>query len=41
VGVQLIGRPFDEASILRVGHAYQEATHWHERRPPDPIGRPV
>jgi aspartyl-tRNA(Asn)/glutamyl-tRNA(Gln) amidotransferase subunit A len=37
VGLQLIGRPFDEASILRVGHAYQEATHWHEMRPPDPV----
>jgi aspartyl-tRNA(Asn)/glutamyl-tRNA(Gln) amidotransferase subunit A len=36
VGLQLVGRPFDEAMILRVGHAYQEATNWHERRPPDP-----
>jgi aspartyl-tRNA(Asn)/glutamyl-tRNA(Gln) amidotransferase subunit A len=41
VGLQLIGRPFDEASILRVGHAYQQATHWHETRPPDPVGRSV
>ena len=41
VGSQLIGRPFDEASILRVGHAYQEATHWHEMRPPNPVGRAV
>jgi aspartyl-tRNA(Asn)/glutamyl-tRNA(Gln) amidotransferase subunit A len=41
VGLQLVGRPFDEATILRVGHAYQEATHWHEMRPPDPVGRPV
>lgn len=36
-GLQLIGRPFDEAAILAVGHAYQEATSWHERRPPDPV----
>ncbi len=39
VGLQLVGRPFDEATILRAGHAFQEATRWHERRPPDPAGR--
>jgi len=38
VGLQLVGRPFDEAAILRVGHAYQEATRWHEVRPPEPVG---
>ena len=37
VGLQLVGRPFDEATLLRVGHAYQEATRWHEMRPPDPV----
>jgi aspartyl-tRNA(Asn)/glutamyl-tRNA(Gln) amidotransferase subunit A len=37
VGLQLAGRPFDEAALLRVGHAYQEATRWHEMRPPDPV----
>jgi Asp-tRNA(Asn)/Glu-tRNA(Gln) amidotransferase A subunit family amidase len=36
VGLQLVGRPFDEGTVLRVGHAYQEATRWHEMRPPDP-----
>ena len=41
VGLQLVGRPFDEATIFRVGHVYQEATHWHEMRPPDPVGRAV
>jgi aspartyl-tRNA(Asn)/glutamyl-tRNA(Gln) amidotransferase subunit A len=39
VGLQLVGRPFDEAAVLRVGHAYQEATRWHERHPADPAGR--
>src|SRR5947207_3383913 len=39
VGLQLVGRPSDEATVLRVGHAYQEATRWHEKRPPDPAGR--
>ena len=34
IGIQLIGRPFDEAVILRLGHAYERATGWHTRRPP-------
>ena len=33
VGLQLAGRPFDDARVLRVAHAYQQATDWHERRP--------
>jgi len=33
VGLQLIGRPFDEATLLRTGDAYQRLTDWHERRP--------
>jgi aspartyl-tRNA(Asn)/glutamyl-tRNA(Gln) amidotransferase subunit A len=28
-----VGRPFDEATVLRLGHAYQQATDWHTRRP--------
>jgi aspartyl-tRNA(Asn)/glutamyl-tRNA(Gln) amidotransferase subunit A len=34
LSLQLAGRPFDEATVLRVGHAYQQATDWHLRRPP-------
>jgi aspartyl-tRNA(Asn)/glutamyl-tRNA(Gln) amidotransferase subunit A len=34
VGMQLIGRPFDEATVLRAADAYQRATDWHRRRPP-------
>jgi aspartyl-tRNA(Asn)/glutamyl-tRNA(Gln) amidotransferase subunit A len=34
IGAQLIGRPFDEATVLRAGHAYEQATEWHHRRPP-------
>jgi aspartyl-tRNA(Asn)/glutamyl-tRNA(Gln) amidotransferase subunit A len=34
VSLQLVGRAFDEATILRLGHAYEEATEWHTRRPP-------
>jgi aspartyl-tRNA(Asn)/glutamyl-tRNA(Gln) amidotransferase subunit A len=33
IGLQLIGRPFDEATILRAGDAYQRVTDWHTRRP--------
>jgi aspartyl-tRNA(Asn)/glutamyl-tRNA(Gln) amidotransferase subunit A len=34
IGLQVIGRPFDEATVLRIGHAYEQATDWHRRRPP-------
>jgi aspartyl-tRNA(Asn)/glutamyl-tRNA(Gln) amidotransferase subunit A len=33
IGMQIIGRPFDEATVLRVGHAYQEMTDWHRKEP--------
>jgi aspartyl-tRNA(Asn)/glutamyl-tRNA(Gln) amidotransferase subunit A len=33
VGLQLIGRAFDEGTVLRVGDAFQRATDWHLRRP--------
>jgi aspartyl-tRNA(Asn)/glutamyl-tRNA(Gln) amidotransferase subunit A len=33
VGMQVIGKPWDEPSVLRIGHAYQQATDWHTRRP--------
>jgi Asp-tRNA(Asn)/Glu-tRNA(Gln) amidotransferase A subunit family amidase len=31
IGLQLAGRRFDEATVLRIGHAYQGATDWHLR----------
>jgi aspartyl-tRNA(Asn)/glutamyl-tRNA(Gln) amidotransferase subunit A len=34
VGAQLIGKPFGEARLLSAGHAFQQATDWHRRRPP-------
>jgi aspartyl-tRNA(Asn)/glutamyl-tRNA(Gln) amidotransferase subunit A len=34
IGFQLVGRPFDEATVLRIAHAYQQATHWHTQHPP-------
>jgi aspartyl-tRNA(Asn)/glutamyl-tRNA(Gln) amidotransferase subunit A len=30
---QAVGRPFDEARLLRLAHAYQEAAGWHRQRP--------
>jgi Asp-tRNA(Asn)/Glu-tRNA(Gln) amidotransferase A subunit family amidase len=33
IGLQLVGRPFDEATVLRVADAYQRATDWHTRLP--------
>jgi aspartyl-tRNA(Asn)/glutamyl-tRNA(Gln) amidotransferase subunit A len=34
VGLQIVGKAFDEAGVLRVAHAYEQATDWHRRRPP-------
>ena len=34
VGLQLIGRHFDEARLLNVAHRYQQATSWHLQQPP-------
>ena len=34
VGMQLIGRWFDEARLLNVAHQFQQATDWHLRLPP-------
>ncbi len=33
LGMQVLGRPFDETTVLRVGHAYERATPWRKRRP--------
>jgi len=34
IGMQVVGRPFDEPTVLRVADAYQRITDWHVRRPP-------
>lgn len=34
IGLQLIGKPWDEATIFQVASAYEGATEWHKRRPP-------
>jgi aspartyl-tRNA(Asn)/glutamyl-tRNA(Gln) amidotransferase subunit A len=34
VGLQLVGRPFDEATLFRIAHAYERATDWWSAMPP-------
>ena len=34
VGFQIAGKPFDEGTLFRVAHSYEQATDWHTRRPP-------
>ena len=34
IGMQIIGKPFDEETILRIAFAYEQATEWHKRKPP-------
>jgi aspartyl-tRNA(Asn)/glutamyl-tRNA(Gln) amidotransferase subunit A len=34
IGLQLLGKPFGEEAILRVAHAYEQSTTWHNERPP-------
>jgi aspartyl-tRNA(Asn)/glutamyl-tRNA(Gln) amidotransferase subunit A len=34
VGLQIVGNYFDEARMLAVAHAFQQATDWHARTPP-------
>jgi len=31
VGLQVAGRPFEESTVLRIAHAYQQLTDWHRR----------
>ncbi len=33
IGMQLIGKPFDEATILHAAYAFERATAWHKKRP--------
>jgi aspartyl-tRNA(Asn)/glutamyl-tRNA(Gln) amidotransferase subunit A len=33
IGLQIIGRPFDEITVLQAGHAYESVTEWHFRHP--------
>ena len=33
IGMQIIGKRFDETTILRVAHYYEQATEWHKKKP--------
>ena len=33
ISLQIAGRPFDESTVLRAGHAYEQNTDWHSRKP--------
>jgi aspartyl-tRNA(Asn)/glutamyl-tRNA(Gln) amidotransferase subunit A len=33
IGMQIIGKHFDETTILRVAYAYEQQTDWHRKKP--------
>ena len=33
IGMQIIGKPFSEETILKIAYAYEQATDWHKRKP--------
>ncbi|HZL14129.1 MAG TPA: Asp-tRNA(Asn)/Glu-tRNA(Gln) amidotransferase subunit GatA [Verrucomicrobiae bacterium] len=34
IGLQLLGKPFGEETILKIAHAYEQSTDWHKQKPP-------
>jgi aspartyl-tRNA(Asn)/glutamyl-tRNA(Gln) amidotransferase subunit A len=34
IGMQIIGKPFDEETLLKIAFAYEQATDWHTKKPP-------
>ena len=34
IGLQLLGKPFGEETILQIAHAYEQSTGWHKEKPP-------
>ena len=33
VGLQILGRPFEEETVLRIGYHYEKSTEWHQKHP--------
>jgi aspartyl-tRNA(Asn)/glutamyl-tRNA(Gln) amidotransferase subunit A len=34
IGLQLLGKPFGEETLLKLAHAYEQSTGWHKEKPP-------
>jgi aspartyl-tRNA(Asn)/glutamyl-tRNA(Gln) amidotransferase subunit A len=34
IGLQLLGKPFGEETLLKLAHAYEQSTPWHKEKPP-------
>jgi aspartyl-tRNA(Asn)/glutamyl-tRNA(Gln) amidotransferase subunit A len=34
IGLQLLGKPFGEETLLQIAHAYEQGTAWHQAKPP-------
>ena len=34
IGLQLLGKPFGEETLLKLAHAYEQSTAWHKEKPP-------
>jgi aspartyl-tRNA(Asn)/glutamyl-tRNA(Gln) amidotransferase subunit A len=34
IGLQLLGKPFGEETLLKIAHAYEQGTDWHSQKPP-------
>lgn len=34
IGLQLLGKPFGEETLLKIAHAYEQSTSWHKEKPP-------
>ena len=39
VGLQIMGKPWDEATVLRAAYGFEQQTDWHKRFPPEPCCR--
>jgi len=35
IGLQIVGRPFEEERVFQAAYAYEQATEWHKRAVPD------
>jgi len=33
IGMQIIGKPFSEETILKIAYAYEQATEWYKKKP--------